>query len=69
MFVNGAPVGDPEQPPLRVELVEQPVEVALVDAAPVVQDERALWLALGLAEQVNEAQPTAQARRAPRAGL
>ena len=46
--------GDPEQAPLRVELVEQPVEVVLVGAPAVVEDERALGLARRLAEQMDE---------------
>ena len=38
---------DPEQPPLRVERVEQGIEVALVRTTPVEQDERSLGSALG----------------------
>ncbi len=34
----------PEQPPLRIERVEERVEVALVRAAAVKEDERAVWL-------------------------
>ena len=44
----------PEQPPVRVELVEQRIEIALVDAAAVQQDQRALGLAGRLASQMDQ---------------
>ena len=52
--MSGAPVVTPEQPPLRVELVEQPEQVVLVGPAAVVEDERALGLARRLAQPVDE---------------
>ncbi len=48
--------GEPEQPPLGVERVEQPVEVVLVRAAPVDEHERAVRVARGLADERVEAQ-------------
>ena len=44
----------PEQPALRVELVEQPEEVVLVGAAAVVEDQRPLGLAGRLAQPVDQ---------------
>ena len=52
-FVSGAPGVRPTSLRLGVELVEQRVEVALVDAAAVEQDQRALGLARGLADEMH----------------
>ena len=55
---------DADEPPLGIELVEEAEEVVLVGAAPVVEDEGALWVALGLADSVDQlAHPAERAAR------
>jgi hypothetical protein len=56
--------GDADEPAFGVERVEKPVQVALVAAAAVVQDQAALGVALGLPDQVDQGR-FAVARRYP----
>jgi hypothetical protein len=55
MASTGRDVGErgagshPEKPAVRIELIQQGVEVALVDAAAMKQDQRALGFARGIA--------------------
>ena len=46
--------GQPDEPPLGVEDLDQRMEVVLVDPAAVQQDDRALGLAGGLADAVDQ---------------
>jgi hypothetical protein len=50
-----------EQPALRVELLEQGIEVALVDAASVKQDQRAAGFASWFASQMDQLDDLARA--------
>ena len=59
--MSGAPGVMPEQLAFRVELVEHRVEVALVDAAAVEQDQRALGLAGRLAVEMDQLDDLARA--------